>query len=312
MSRLARSLTVTPEGGFFHVFNRAAGSPRYFPFKSPRVRRKFLRWLRYCLCASCIRCVGFTLMGNHYHLLLEVRTFRPLARHELKELARARWGRLAKLRTRFWSDDRWVRFNHDLFKLDVFMRDFQGPFTTWFNSIFDRRGSLWAGRFKCVHLTDLEAVRECLFYIELNPVRARLTFRPETWKEGSASLRFLGRDEMLTPLGELFPDTTQSRVLAHYRARLLYRGTTSAEESRADIPPEILELEAARGFTQPGLYLKRLRFLNDGLVLGSADRVRESLERFRRKRVYRRRKHPISQLDGLFFTLREQRSHARI
>ena len=70
MARIARHHIVTPEGGFFHVFNRVAGGRRYFPFRQPRVRRKFIRWLRYCLRISYIGCAGYVLMGNHYHLIV--------------------------------------------------------------------------------------------------------------------------------------------------------------------------------------------------------------------------------------------------
>ena len=105
--RLARQNIVTPEGGFFHVFNRVAGSPDYFPFQQPRVRRKFMGWLRYCLRISCVRCAGQMLMGNHYHLVVHVPEFRALSRRKLLPYAQARWGRRWKRRTRNWTDQRW-------------------------------------------------------------------------------------------------------------------------------------------------------------------------------------------------------------
>ncbi len=301
MSRPARSLTVTPEGGFFHVFNRVAGPVRFFPFRRPRVRRKFMSWLGYCLNSSCLKCASFTLMDNHFHLIVKVDKFRRLARKELQAFARARWGVLWKLRTEFWSDRRWRRFNRDLFRLDVFMRDFQGPLTTWFNRTFKRRGPLWQSRYKSVHLADSQAVAECLFYIELNPVRAGLTKRPEDWKRGSAFLRYSDQDEMLMALGEIFKDVPKAQAYAHYRACLLHRGDRDALDQ--------VEAKREPGLSRRGLYLTRLGFFTNGLVLGSADRVRQVLERFLQTGAYCSRRHPIPHLDGLFLTLREQRSH---
>ena len=311
MARLARKHTVTPEGGFFHVFNRVAGAPRYFPFRRPRVRRKFIRWLRYCLRSCCIDCAGFVLMGNHYHLVVQVYEFRALPLSELQAYAKARWGRRWKLRTRNWSESHWLQFNRDLFSLDVFMRDLQGPFASWFNRLFDRRGHLWAERYNSVKLEDLRAVRECLFYIELNPVRAGLCKRPEEWKEGSAYLRWLGEDHYLLGLEEIFPETARNRIYAHYRAGLLFRGLNPSKATQQAMDLEVVGMEQALGFARPGLYRKRLRFLTKGLILGTADTIQDHLDRLRAKGVYKRRRNPIPQLEGAFFTLREQRSNTR-
>ncbi len=311
MARIPRQHIVTPEGGFFHVFNRVAGSPRNFPFQEPRVRRKFIRWLRYCLRICCIGCVGYVLMGNHYHLVVRAARFRRLPRKDLQGYAQARWGRLWRVRTRFWSDERWLRFNRHIFSLDVFMRDLQGPFASWFNTHFDRRGHLWARRYKCVKLEDCNALRECLFYIELNPVRAGLCKRPEQWKQSSAYLRFLGQDRYLMTLETIFPEIAKKRHYAYYRGGLLYRGMTGSQEILRAMDPEMVRIEYARGLPGPGLYLKRLRFLSDGLIVGGADEIRDHLHRLRAKGVYRLRTNPIVHLEGFFCALREQRAHAR-
>ncbi len=310
MARIAREHIVTPEGGFFHVYNRVAGAARYFPFRQPRVRRKFIRWLRYCLRSFCIDCAGFVLMGNHYHLVVQVPEFRELSVRELHLYAQARWGRRWKLRTRNWTEQRWLKFNRDLFSLDVFMRDLQGPFASWFNRLFERRGHLWAERYKSVKLEDLRAVQECLFYIELNPVRAGLCKRPEEWKEGSASMRWRGRDRYLMDLGEIFPESARHRVYADYRAGLRYRGMSPSEAMELGMDAKIAGMEVIAGFVRPGLYLRRLRFLTEGLILATADTIQDHLDRLRVKGVYKRRRNSIPQLDGLFFTLREQRGQA--
>ena len=72
----------------------------------------------------------------------------------------------------------------------------------------------------------------------------------------------------------------------------------------------LLRREQERGFGRPGLLRRRLRFLTDGIAIGDRNSVQALLERYRREGLYRRRKNPIPQLGGLFFSLREQRSHA--
>jgi hypothetical protein len=52
--------------------------------------------------------------------------------------------------------------------------------------------------------------------------------------------------------------------------------------------------------------------MRDGIILGTREHIREQLEALRARGVYKRRKNPIEQSDGIHYTLREQRSHAII
>ena len=67
-------------------------------------------------------------------------------------------------------------FRKRLNSLSDFMRDLQRRFTFWYNNQFPekRRGSLWNPRFKSVSLTSIRALSECMKYVELNPVRAKM------------------------------------------------------------------------------------------------------------------------------------------
>ncbi len=310
MSRVARRHILQSEGGFYHCLNRLSGYPGEYPLQRGLVIADFISRLRRCLSRCCIRCAGFVLMGNHYHLILFAQKRRKLSRHKLERFARARWGKLWKLRTRLWSDRRWERFNRDLFDLSGFMRDFQGPFTVWFNKTFGHRGRLWGDRFKCLALADLTAVREQLLYVELNPVRANLTALPEQWEAGSAHLRSVGKDDFLIPLEALFPDLAREKVEPFYKRLLLHRGLAPGRERQASIPAEAAARELERSFP-PGLYRRRCRFMIDGLMMGGKDRMLQELERLTLEGVYRRKRNVAEHFDGLFHTLREQRSHCR-
>ncbi len=311
MSRPARSSVLSSEGGFYHVLNRVAGFPGWYPFSKEPVRREWLRRLRRSLAMSCIQAAAFTLMGNHFHLIVFVEKFRKLAREELEQFAQLRWGRFWKLRTRLWSEQRWETFNRDLFELKVFMRDFQGPFASWFNRTFRRRGHLWGDRYKSLTLKDFEAMQETLYYIELNPVRAGLVELPEDWKAGSAYLRHSRQDGFLMPLERLFPElrNERRRLRTHYRSEMLHRGINPTRQEHVAIPARLLAGERPRGLRQPGVYLSRLRFFSDGLVLGAAAAIADQLRKLHSAGVYKRRREPVPQLDALFFTLRKQRQN---
>jgi hypothetical protein len=187
------------------------------------------------------------------------------------------------------------------------MQQINGRYGKWFNRSFNRLGHFWSDRFKNPELLDLASVQECLLYIELNAVRAGLVRRPEQWKWGSARLRWLKKDQDLLPLERIFVGVEPDEVYALYRFRLYHRGAIPTKDGQAKISQAVLEREARSGFKQSGQFQDRLRFFTDGLFVGSREKVGNLLDQFRERNDYQRRKNPISHLDGLIFTLREQR-----
>ena len=109
-------------------------------------------------------------------------------------------------------------------------------------------------------------------------------------------------------IGELFEGSDQ---MQSYRGFLYYRGFEGGSKEGARIPAAILQQERQRGFNRQGIYRKRLRYFAEGLVLRSEEQVRDWISLFQRRGRYLRRRHPIPHLDGLAFTLREQRALAK-
>jgi hypothetical protein len=254
---------------------------------------------------------SFTLMGNHYHSVLYFEPFRRLSRKTLDQRARMRFGRLWRLKTRHWDGKRWERFNRDLFDVSCFMQHVNGEFAKWFNRRHGRRGPFWADRFKSPLLLDAEAVRTVILYNELNPVRAGRVKRPEDYRWSSACWRYAGKmSDLLIPLEELFPDEGDLDSFRLYRMLLYERGAVAAKPKQGVIPVSITLLEQQRGFARRGMLRRRLRFLTDGIAIGGYEPVRALLGRYRQQGLYQRRKNPIPQLEGILFSLREQRSHA--
>ncbi len=296
--------------GFFHLYNRITGYPGEYPLQKRKPARHFWRLVDFY--TSCYICnlAGYVLMGNHYHLVVEFEPFRRLNQTELIRRAKKLYGRWFRRKTASWREEEWLDFNRKLFDVSDLMHDLNGEYAKWFNKYKGRRGPLWSDRYKHIELLDGEAVADTLLYIELNPVRPGLVERPEKWKWGSARLRYEGRDETLIPLSRLFPEAVEGRHFECYRSKLIYRGTEGGREGEKRIPRWVLRQETRRGFRRPGSDLKRKRLFVDGLALGSAERVQRVLDHYRRTGYYKRRKNPVPHEDGLYFTLREQRSHA--
>ena len=308
MARGARHKST--EAAFYHLTNRVAGKSDWFPFKNHQAGRKLLDMMLFYVNVYRCRLAAFQIMGNHFHFVVHFEKPRPLSRDELMDSAHKLYGRQAEKKTADWTVAQWEAFNQRLFDVSKLMQNVDGQYALWFNRKFERRGHLWGDRFKNPELLGCEAVQDAILYVELNAVRAGLVKRPEQWKLGSARWKLTGEDQDLIPLEELFPSDPGTEVYSGYRARLYYRGAVPTRENQAAIPRWILHQEQRRGFTRAGAFRRRLRFLTDGLAVGPAEKVAQLLETYRQQGRYRRRRHPIPQLGGVLFSLREQRSNA--
>ena len=301
--RLPR-LKMNSASAWYHCYARVNGPLGDFPLDPPAAYRKLVEIIRHYVLGYHCQAAGFSIMGNHYHLVVHFETFRRLSQEELE--GRARYFYPKPEQTAHWTQRRWERFNRRLFDVSELMRNIQMVYAKWHNRRFHRRGAFWEGRFKSTLLIDLDAIQECLFYVELNPVRAALVQRPEQWTRSSAYLRDLKKGDWLLALKEVFPEAPSRQVYQHYRARLLYRGAVSEERGRKAIPEQILREEKSQGFCRKGLYRKRLRYFTDGLVVGGEEGIRNWITQLRRQGRYLRRRHPI--FHGGITSLREQRS----
>ena len=112
------------------------------------------------------------------------------------------------------------------------------------------------------------------------------------------------------PLRKILNRRSHKDALIEYREMLYYRGRVPTREGQQAISEEILEQEKARGFKVSGVYSRRIGYFVDGIAIGTEDFIRERLSLMRERGQYLRRRHPVSHLNGLAFTLREQRSNA--
>jgi len=116
------------------------------------------------------RLYAYVLMTNHVHMLLE-----PLT-----------------------SED-----------LSLFMQSVGRRYVRYINETYRRSGTLWEGRFKSAVVSHDAYLLACSRYIELNPVRAGLASRPETYPWSSVHFHtrgvpnpLLDEDPTYTSLGE--------------------------------------------------------------------------------------------------------------
>ena len=62
-----------------------------------------------------------------------------------------------------------------------FMQQLEGEFADFYNKRKTRTGSYWGERFHCTMIENNEHLWNCLRYIDLNMVRARVVAHPDSW-----------------------------------------------------------------------------------------------------------------------------------
>lgn len=307
MARLPR-LKVENQIGWYHLCSRVAGWIDWLPFEDPLACQQLLRTFRKYLSVYFCEAAGFCLMGNHYHLIVRFSPFRHLTQDELYRRAQLLYPDPDRvLRT----PRQWQRFHRRLFDVSEFMRNLQQSYAKWYNRHYNRRGSFWGQRFHSSILADDYSLLNALLYVELNPVRAGLVERPESWQYSSASLRCLQQDSWLLSLDQIIPGgTNPEKLYRDYRAMLYYLGAIQTHPEKGVIPKQIFSIEESRGFRRPGAFRTRLRFFSEALVLGTQLQVEQWIQSLRRRGYYLRRRYSIPQrVDQVtFHTLREQRT----
>ncbi len=307
MARIAR-IKFPHQRTWYHICCRVVARDGEFPLADPTAARALIATIRRYASVYFCRIAAFCVMGNHYHLVIRFDPERPVDRDELYSRARAMYpGEAHRRWIETWSHEQWERYRKRLFDLSEFMRNVQGSFATWYNRAHSRRGPFWAGRFKSVVLADDRALVDCVLYVELNAVRAGLVQRPEEWRFGSVFLREIGRDGWLLPVESLLSHTDHREALVEFRQLLYHRGAVPSRAGQARIPEEVLEREAARGFSIRGAFRRRLGYFVDGLLLGARDVVADHLARLRAEGRYHRRGEPVQQLGGICWSLKAPR-----
>jgi putative transposase len=125
-------------------------------------------------------------------------------------------------------------------------------YVRYFNTVYQRSGTLWEGRFKSCLVQSSDYLLKCHRYIELNPVRASMVNEPADYPWSSYRSNALGVDSsLLTPHPEYLSLGAEPAVrLKRYRA--LFGHALDAEC-----------IEAIRDNTQQGLVFGGERFRDE-------------------------------------------------
>jgi putative transposase len=230
--------------------------------------------------------LGFCLMGNHFHLLVEMIPEGHFSDSEIKERLEQFYGEEKEA----IGEGQLPFFREKLSNLSEFVRDIKVNFTRFYNRRHDRRGYFWGDRFKSVIVEKGETLINCLAYIDLNPIRAGIVNNLLSTDFG---------------LNEFNLKSGKDRVRV-YRKYVYETGAMrhSDRQYAKTIEEKIINKERKKGFeiSRADRFLYRTRYFTDSGIIGSREFVSDNYQRFRHLFQSKKDKKPkaVSGLDGVY------------
>jgi len=234
-----------------------------------------------------VEVISYCVLSNHFHVLVRVPESVSVSDRELVARMRLVYGKKSQLMQ--FVEEEYRRHGEvpsrvresvlaRMGDVSLFMKELKQRFTRWYNKQHKRYGTLWAERFKSVLVEDtVEAVSTVAMYIDLNPVRAGLVedakdYRFCGYAEAEAGHRMARRGIMSFHEGR-----TWRKVSGEYRRALFVESGRANHSGKVVLDREKIaeNLENGGQLSRAEALRLRVRYLSDGLVLGSWNYVNE-------------------------------------
>ena len=305
MARRKRVWVSQDSGAGYHIVSRVVGGQLLF---GDQEKEYFLKLLEVFAQGFFVDIHGFTIMGNHVHILATGREAdaKFAAAEELIRRYRLVYGKDAEYPIGKTESDGTVwpdedggieRLRNRLASISRFVQELKQTFSKWYNMKNKRTGFLWSDRFKGIIVDKGVAQLMCSAYIDLNAYRAGLVKRPEDYRWSSLGMRMRSKKrakKFLTPikieahkeLERLALKIRKGKTddLAWYREFVYISGEIEKEGKAAisaEVVKEIKDLNAKLGL---GESLKfRIRNLSEGVAIGSEAFIEEIQTHYQRK-----------------------------
>lgn len=315
---MRKARVIQEQGGIYHITSRII-EKKFLLNDLEKERFRTLMWQLADF--SGVTILTHCFMSNHFHLLIEVPeppASLSEAEIELRLGAFPRSAMAAKppaavfrhhlnaLRAVNRPENEIVAFcdrqRVRMFDLTTYVKELKQRFTQNYNLRHERKGPLWEERFKSTLLEPtMRTLLEVSAYIDLNPIRANLCQKPEMYRFCGYSGAVAGDQHCLRGYQRLFAlmglqkPFTETQALAAYRVALFGRSQANPRKNRAGIPAKQIRAVLATG-GQLGFAEKlthRIRYISDGLVLGSQCFVETYTRQSQKKNRLKRSLAPI-------------------
>ena len=291
MPRIAR-MKIKEGPGVYHVMSRTALDGLVLGSVE---KEFFLNLVKRLSKVYFAEVLGFSIMGNHFHLLIRMHRGDDASDKEINRRLKLYYGgdgkyeiddkrKLQALRKK-WGD------------LSEYVKEIKQGFSRYYNKRHGRKGYFWSERFKSVIVDNGETLINCLAYIDLNAYRAGLVKRPEGYRwcslgyhvQSNNAEGLLSLDFGLREFGVKGP----KERLSYYRDFVYAKGGIRKD---GNVRVKGVDLKAVERFRY------RTRYFTDSGIIGTKDFVERIYQQFKDNFTSKHEKKPkvINGLEGIF------------
>ncbi len=212
--------------------------------------------------------IGFCLMGNHFHLLVRMKSPEDVQIEDVEDRYKQLFGENTTL-----SSQRMDALRQEWCSLSRFISSIKQKFSRYYNKKNNRKGYFWGDRFKSVIVEDGRTLINCLAYIDCNPIRAALVKRPEEYRWCSLGyhLQTSNKDDLLSlDFGLVDWDIDNSNERLRLYREFLYENA-ALDRNGGIMHQDVLKRAREKNFEYSPVERLRLRsrYFTDGVILGS-------------------------------------------
>jgi putative transposase len=245
-----------------------------------------------------VNLVTYTILDNHFHVLVEIPQSQPISDAELLRRylilyptpTRYQMARVDVIAAELAQNGpravAWRRQQNALMgDVSQFMKLVKQRFSRWYNDTHDRFGTLWSERFKSTLLEPKDSVlQKMAAYIDLNSVRAGIVSDPKEYRFCGYAEAVAGNERAQNGISRMVGSRVWDDVQPHYR-ELLFGAGAAPREGKASISEADLQRVIAEGgkLPLPTVLRCRIRHFIDGAVLGSGAFVQAQLAAYHQK-----------------------------
>lgn len=275
----------------YHCTSRTVNREHLFDAVAKEtLRRQLWQVADYCG----VQIVTYTILSNHFHVVVHVPQQQPVSDTELIRRYRVLYPKptkhqaarleviAAELAGNGPRATEWRRRQLALMgDVSPFMKLVKQRFSIWYNNTHGRVGTLWAERFKSTLVQPTGFVLQTMAaYVDLNALRAGLARDPKEYRFCGYAEAIAGNAKSRAAIQSIVGGHDWSDAQAQYRQLLFGTGAT-AREGAASIPVAELRkvIEEGGKVSLQELLRCRIRYFSDGAVLGTTAFVQAQLAR---------------------------------
>ena len=281
---------------YYHCMSRIIEGKAYFTAYEKERFRKILRQVA-GFCG--IEILTYALMNNHVHMLIQVPEKCVIEEKEVLRRINILYGRVRKKTVAYQlrklreenreaeADMLLQSYTYRMHDLSQFMKTVMQKFTQSYNKRHERRGHLWENRFKSLLVEGKPAALSTMAaYIDLNAVRAGLVKDPKDYRFCGYGEAVSGnrdaRDGIRHLAHILGQEGRWDRLVSEYRKHLFMQADAHRKKGSSIEREKIQEvLDKGGKLSMAELLQCRLRYLSDGVVLGSKNFVEDVFQDYR-------------------------------